>query len=60
MGSSEKYWRLSRDCAEYARETKNPEEREVLERMAEAWARIAMVDDDVAKQADQELIRTLH
>jgi|HubBroStandDraft_6_1064221.scaffolds.fasta_scaffold2725114_1 hypothetical protein len=59
MGSTRKYWQWARDCARWAREAEKPEDREILERMAEAWVHVAKADDDASREAAQELERPL-
>ena len=54
MGSSQKYWQYARDCARGARETKQKEDRDILQRMAKAWIKVALVEEDVAKEAFSE------
>jgi hypothetical protein len=60
MGASRKYWQWARDCARWATETDEPDHRELYQRMSEAWTRVAMADEDVSRQADQELTRRIH
>ncbi len=54
MGSSRKYWRYARECARWARQAETPDDHELLERMSEAWAHVALAEDDVARQAVAE------
>ena len=51
MGSSQKYWQYARDCARWASETKEEDDREILDRMAKAWVHGALADEDVAREA---------
>ena len=41
MGSSQKYWQYARECARWARETKQEDDRELFERMSKAWVKVA-------------------
>ena len=54
MGSSQKYWQYARSCAQRARETKQDEDRDTLQQMAKAWINVALVEDDVAREALSE------
>jgi hypothetical protein len=60
MGSSEKYWGWACDCERWAHEAEEPEHREICQRMTDAWARVALADEDVSKLADRELPRRVH
>jgi hypothetical protein len=60
MASSEKYWKYARDCARWASETTEKDEQETLERMAAAWVHVALVDEDVVRQARYEPKGRLH
>jgi hypothetical protein len=51
---------MGRDCERWAREAKEPKDRDTLELMAKAWANIAKADDDVSNESDQELKRRVH
>ena len=55
MGSSQKYRQYARECARRAREAKQEDDQEVLQRMAKAWIHVARAKDDVTKQAELEL-----
>ena len=50
MGSSQKYWQYARDCARWARDTKEEDDQEILQRMAKAWINVALADADVARE----------
>jgi hypothetical protein len=54
MGSSQKYWQYARYCAQQARKTKQDEDRDTLQQMAKAWINVALVEDDVAREALSE------
>ena len=60
MGSSQKYWQYARECARWARETKQEDDRELFERMSKAWVKVALADDDVARKAHYEPEGRLH
>jgi hypothetical protein len=60
MGSSEKYWRYARDCAKWAKDTDKEDDKQVLERMANAWAHVARAERDVALEASLEPEGRLH
>ena len=60
MGSSQKYWQYARDCAWWASQTEQDDDREILERMAKAWVNVALADDDVAREALFEPKRQFH
>jgi hypothetical protein len=51
MGASQQYRQCARACARWAREAEKREDQEVLLDMAKAWANIALVEEDVVKQA---------
>ena len=51
MGSSQKYWQYARDCARWARDTKEEDDQEILQRMGKAWINVALADEDVAREA---------
>jgi hypothetical protein len=53
MGSSQRYWQYARDCARWAREAKTEDDQDILQRMAKAWAHVALAEDDVAREAEQ-------
>jgi sarcosine oxidase delta subunit len=55
MGSSREYWEHARECARWAEEAKNKEDQDVLREMAKAWAQIALVESDVARQSTVEM-----
>ena len=44
-----------RECARRAREAKQEDDQEILQRMAKAWIHVARAEDDVTKQAELEL-----
>jgi hypothetical protein len=54
MGSSRKYWQYARECARWAAESQNKSEQDLLLQIAKAWTNVALVQDDVARQADSE------
>ena len=60
MASSQKYWQYARDCARWASETKQEDDREMLDRMAKAWVHVALADEDVAREALYEPKGRLH
>jgi hypothetical protein len=43
MRSPQKYWQYARECARWARETKQDDDRELFERMSKAWVHIAQL-----------------
>jgi hypothetical protein len=47
-------------CARWASQTKQEDDREILERMAKAWVNVALADDDVAREALFEPKRRFH
>jgi len=60
MGSSEKYWQYARYCAKWAKETNKGDDKDILERMAKAWAHVARAERDVARDASLEPEGRLH
>jgi hypothetical protein len=56
MGSSREYWENARECARWAAEAKNKEDQDVLREMAKAWAHIALVESDVARQSTVDIM----
>jgi hypothetical protein len=60
MGSSQKYWQYARECARWARETKQEDDRDLFERMSKAWVKVALADDDVIRGAHFESEGRLH
>jgi hypothetical protein len=60
MGSSQKYWQYARDCAKWAGQTKQEDDRDILERMSKAWVHLALVDEDVVRQTRYEPKGRLH
>jgi hypothetical protein len=60
MGLSQKYWQYARDCARWAHETKQEDDRELFERMSKAWVKVALADDDVIREARYEPWGRLH
>ncbi len=55
MGSSQRYWQYARDCARWAGEAKQEDDRELLQRLAKAWINVALVEGDVTRQAVSEV-----
>jgi hypothetical protein len=55
MGSSREYWLYAKECAKWAAETQNKEDKDLFMDMAKAWTNIAIVEADVTKIADREL-----
>jgi len=51
MGAPQQYWQRARECARWATEAEKREDQEVLLDMAKAWTNIALVEEDVVKQA---------
>jgi hypothetical protein len=51
MGSPQKYWQYARECARWARETNQDDDRELFERMSKAWVHIALAGGDVTREA---------
>jgi hypothetical protein len=55
MGSSREYWLYAKECAKWAAETKDREDKDLFLDMAKAWTNIALVEGDVDRLAPQEL-----
>jgi hypothetical protein len=60
MGSSQKYWQYARDCARWAGQTKQADDRDIFQRMAKAWVHLALVDEDVVREVFYEPPGRLH
>ena len=50
MGSSQKYWQYARDCARWAGQTKQADDRDIFQRMAKAWVHLTIALEDIARE----------
>jgi hypothetical protein len=55
MGSSREYRQYAEEGARWAAESKDKSEQDLLLQIAKAWTNVALVQDDVARQACLEL-----
>ena len=54
MGSSKEYWLYAKECAKWAADPTNKDDRDLFLDMAKAWTNIAIVEGDVTRVADRE------
>ena len=54
MTNKDEYLYYARQCSKWAATATNPEERRVFLEMADAWTRVALVQEDVTKQIAAE------
>ena len=50
MTNKAEYLYYARECSKWAGTAKNPEERQAFLEMADAWTRVALVQEDVTKK----------